>query len=91
MELIKLGSLSILHKNIGKKTKFDGFDSSKEKQCLAYGRDRDEKDVEATSFKGLPGERQVWNYLFEDGKWLVAHNDCNDFVPLTDEMIKSQH
>ena len=91
MKLIALGNLSILNENIGEKIAFDGFDSRKTPQCLAYGRDRDEKGVKATSFKGLPTEKQHWNYLFDNGKWFVAEHDRNKFVPLTDTIIKNKH
>jgi len=91
MELIALGNLSILNENIGEKIGFDGFDSRKTPQCLAYGRDREEKGQKARTFKGLPTEKQQWNYLFDNGKWFVAEDDSNKFVPLTDTIIKKNN
>jgi len=87
--LIALGNLSILGETIGEKVPFDGFDGQVNKQCLAYGRDRNETDCKATSFKKMPTDTESWNYLFEDGKWFVSRNSENNFVRLTAKIIKA--
>lgn len=86
-QLIALGNLSILGETIGEKVQFDGFDSQKNKQCLAYERDRGEKGQKAKSWKDKPSDTQQWNYLFKDGVWYVSNWDY-EFVLLTDKIIK---
>lgn len=49
-KLIDLGSISILAPKIGTKT---NFDSPKEGQVVAYGRDRGEEDVEADEYTDI--------------------------------------
>lgn len=85
--LIKLGSLSILGITIGKKVEFNGFDSQKNPQCLAYGRDRGETEVAATPWEVEIFNTQQWNYLFKDGVWYVSKYS-GEFVLLTDEIIE---
>ena len=89
-ELISMGNVSILHKNIGTKVSFEGFNSRKQKQCLFYGRDRDERDQEATSFLSteFPIETQEWNYLFVNGKWHVS-KDGKNYELMTYKFIKN--
>jgi hypothetical protein len=86
-ELIKLGDLSILGTTIGEKVPFNGFDSQKNPQCLAYGRDRGETGTKARPWGGVPSEKQAWDYLFKDGNWYVSQYN-NEFVLLTDEIIE---
>ena len=87
-QLIGLGDLSILNENIGKKVKFDGFDSGKTPQCLAYGRDRGE-GVTFRLFSGKPTEEQEYDYLFENRKWYVRFGDTKNWRLLTKELIKA--
>jgi hypothetical protein len=49
-KLIDLGSISSLAPNIGRKT---NFDSPKEGQVVAYGRDRGEEDVKADYYTDI--------------------------------------
>jgi hypothetical protein len=75
-ELMALGDLSSLGREIGGKTDFDshkGHDT-----CLAYGRDRGETDVGAKVFVSKlvwKNEMNKWEwgceyaYLFKRGKW----------------------
>ncbi len=70
--LIKLGALSFLGKNTGKKIDFDG---DRGDQCRAYHRDRgDELTIShfpnVTDYK-LNGDMEGYDYLFIDGKWQV--------------------
>ena len=53
-ELMALGDLSILGPEIGVKVEFDDYHKAnvKEAQCLAYGRDRGEENIDAASFVG---------------------------------------
>jgi len=76
-ELLALGSLSVLGESIGEKVDFDTFRNMKADptQCLAYGRDRGEKNVSQKIFK-TEGRyeayaQQSYNYLFENGHWTV--------------------
>jgi hypothetical protein len=90
LELMALGNLSILGESIGKKVKFDGFDSQKNPQCLAYGRDRGETEQEASNWTNKPTDLQEYNYLFKDGKWYVSRHDNNRYYLLTDKMINRE-
>ena len=72
-ELINLGDLSVLGEEIGTKTDFSTF--SGQDQCLAYGRDRGEKDtnfVNSVNFVWLinlaSGCNAEYLYTFENGK-----------------------
>lgn len=89
-ELISMGNVSILHKNIGIKVKFDGFNSLKQKQCLFYGRDREETEQEPTTFsfdKPKLDTLQAWNYMFFQGKWYVSKG-LGEFQLMTYKFIK---
>ena len=74
-ELLKLGNLSQLCENVNP-TETHTFDKPQDGVCVAYGRERGEKDQEAIVFEDL-GEfedsaKNSWadyQYLFEDGKW----------------------
>lgn len=74
-QLLDLGDLSVLGKEIGEKQDFDNFPVSNEKRnwCLAYGRDRDESDIDARIFKNeeefLDKCKEDFTYLFKDEKW----------------------
>lgn len=47
-QLIALGDLSVLDVNIGNKINFNDYDArDKARQCLAYGRDREERNTRA--------------------------------------------
>lgn len=74
-ELVNLGDLSALGQEIGKKQDFNNRETINKNWCLAYGRDRGEKNTEA---KSVPKEEflhsrlngEDYKYLFtEDGKW----------------------
>lgn len=74
-ELLNLGNLSNLDKNVNP-TDIHTFDKPQDGVCIAYGRERGEKDQEAIVFEDL-GEFEDsasnswadYQYLFEDGKW----------------------
>ena len=70
--LLELGNLSALGKEIGEKQDFYDFPSQDPNWCLAYGRDRGEKRMEA---KTIPLEEfqsdknWCYLYLFKEGEW----------------------
>lgn len=74
-ELLKLGNLSQLCENVNP-TESHTFAEPQKGVCVAYGRERGEKDQEAIVFEDL-GEFEDsasnswadYQYLFEDGKW----------------------
>ena len=74
-ELLKLGNLSQLCENIHP-TESHTFDKPQTNVCVAYGRERGEKDQEAIVFEDLAefedSAKNSWadyQYLFDDGKW----------------------
>lgn len=74
-ELIALGDLSSLGETIGEQT---DFNNAAKGQCLAYGRDRGETDVEAKTYAShddmLEQIGQEYDYLFTPGKgWTVRY------------------
>ena len=91
-ELIALGDLSSLDAEIGTKTDFR--DPAKG-QCVAYGRDRGEKNVDArtcSSWDQLISDfGQEYDYLFQLGKgWTVRYFAGweNAELPLTEALEK---
>lgn len=87
-ELIKLGSLSCLGEEIGEKHSFDpprigspeytDYEAKYGKMCLAYGRDRGEKNVSAQRHRNQQEfyeNGEEYNYLFVNGKWTVQSYD----------------
>ncbi|MFM1756873.1 MAG: hypothetical protein RL621_1855 [Bacteroidota bacterium] len=76
-QLIELGDLSILGPEIGEKHDFNAHSSNiaYKKMCLAFGRDRGERNVEFKSHvstKNIP--REQWLYLFRNGKWYYENS-----------------
>ncbi len=74
-QLIDLGNLSILGKDIGYKHRFD---EKVEGSCKAYGRDRGEQNTTAqtaTSLKHIYAKANYMGceyfYLFKNGQWFV--------------------
>lgn len=88
-ELIGLGSLSILAKDIGQKHDFN----EKVDCCKFYGRDRGEKNTEATEYENFDawlqsGLQQEFDYILRlDGQWYVRFND-NGLVLVKDTLQK---
>ena len=82
-ELLAQGDASIINENIGKKLPFNDYKSFHEsKQCRFYGRDRGEKNKEATQLKD---ESALLEFAFEQcdaeivymyvyGAWYVYDN-----------------
>ncbi|MDP2692714.1 MAG: hypothetical protein Q8O88_03700 [bacterium] len=86
--LIKLGDMSSLEASI-ERPEGHSYDKKVPGHTVFYGRDRGEKKVGPTNFKGMPTRKEEWNYLFQDGEWLVANSD-DSFQPLTDTIIKDE-
>ena len=97
-ELVSLGDLSVLGKEIGEKHNFDDS-SDREGQCTFYGRDRGEQDVGwkvANSFEEfleqVEGCGAEYYYVFRDGVWYAGCRYDTDgllkngLVPLEDAL-----
>ena len=89
-ELLKLGNLSTLDKNVNP-TESHTFDKPQAGVCIAYGRERGEKDQEAIVFEDL-GEFEDsasnswadYQYLFDNGVWSYRNvNKKNGWQELT--------
>jgi hypothetical protein len=85
-ELIALGDLSSLRQEIGSKQNFDAKFTDEpelpmsENWCMAYGRDRGERDTEAQTFETIgewvEAEAERWCeyfYLFDGQDWIVSN------------------
>ena len=69
-QLMKLGDLSSLGKELGKKQDFDQPTDSN--WCLAYGRDRGETRIGATTHNTLNeflDDGEQYNYLWDGVRW----------------------
>ena len=83
-ELIALGDLSSLGPTIGEKVNFNDPTAHKD-QCVAYGRDRGETGVDATTFGSwremLNKVGEEYNYLFVPGEgWYVEYDGRRGLV-----------
>jgi hypothetical protein len=101
VELICLGDMSVLAKNIGEKHPFSALDAdiSREEfndlydgQCVFYGRDRGEKGTEfrtAHSFREFldqcEGCGAEYYYILKNDEWLVG--DTYDYSPLSKQLM----
>jgi hypothetical protein len=72
-QLISLGDLSSLGKSAGTPPQGHSFDDPVEGYCVAYGRDRGEKNTEAGVFDDFESARKQdrgQDYIYEwDGSW----------------------
>ena len=101
-ELIALGDLSAIDKNIGNKIEFGNYKLRAEnKQCVAYCRDRGEKyahfdlldsELDLIKFAKRSCDAE-YVYMFAYGYWYVydihngeAYNEINKFKELEDEL-----
>lgn len=102
-ELIALGDLSSLRQEPGEAHDFDRGDDSlglTDNWCMAYGRDRGEKDTEAQTFETIAewveAEAERWCeyfYLFDGQDWIVSNgkkdsSDCFEFDFLEVAILK---
>ena len=92
-ELIALGDLSAIDKNIGNKIEFGNYKLRAEnKQCVAYCRDRGEK----LRIEILTSEKDILDYassccaeyvyMFAFGYWYVYDFENKSFVELEEEL-----
>jgi len=78
MQLLSLGDLSILGAEIGEKQDFDDRAGRNENWCLAYGRDRGEKDVGKKHkrtlriLKNYAKDVGPYLYIWEHDRWNVV-------------------
>jgi hypothetical protein len=86
-ELLALGDLSILGAKIGVKQDF--YDHAYDGMCLAYGRDRGEKDCKALKSLSVEAFEKETNdswgeyaYLFDGLDWWLFNEATSDWMPL---------
>jgi hypothetical protein len=73
--LLELGSLSILNEEIGEQQNFNNRDTHHEKWCLAYGRDRGDKNTKAKIAKSLSDIlHHNYYYVWVNGEWHCYDN-----------------
>ena len=90
LKLIKLGDLSVLGPEIGRKHAFSPFEVPDEERvafealteswCTAYGRDRGEKGTKAQKYKDIfefigDDRGQDYSYVYVNGKWECRNYD----------------
>ena len=81
-ELLKLGDLSVLGKFIGEK---QDFDKRVKDYCLAYGRDRGETGVSAstTTFENLLNNTTIdYVYVFDGDYWECYNTNTKESINL---------
>ena len=86
-ELMDLGDLSILGKEIGEKQDFDNY--TNRSWCLAYGRDRGEEGCEARTYVNLRAVENAFQgagcdylYVFDGQEWLFKRHNVKQFYSL---------
>jgi hypothetical protein len=79
--LMSLGSLSILAENLYS-TDIHTFNNPQEGVCVAFGRDRGEKNADSKSFTNISEFEKFmdrttadYQYLFNNGKWQYRNYD----------------
>lgn len=92
-ELIKLGDLSSIAASTGT-TEGHSFTCPVNGYCIAYGRDRGEKNVSASiqhyhDYKKHLDEE--FNYLFADGRWCQISKNDIEYLVLTQEEKTEMH
>jgi hypothetical protein len=92
-ELIALGDISVLDKNIGSKVDFQDWKLRElNEQVLAYGRDRNERDCKAENHhtNDWP-DTGLYQYLWEDGIWKFRYTGSGrgpiGWAELTKELV----
>ena len=88
-ELIGLGDISSLGKEIGEKQDFNGPRVNRD-WCLVYGRDRGETGVEARKCSYVDYTKEYFEeyiYLFTPGKgWQVRENGINYWADMSEAL-----
>ena len=89
-ELMDLGNLSYLAENLYCDNNSHSFNNPADKVCVAYGRDRGEKNEESRSFNNISEFEKYANntaadyqYLFNDNKWTYREFRSTDWKDLT--------
>ena len=68
--LLELGDLSVLGSEIGDQQDFYRRETHNENWCLAYGRDRGEKDTGALIHKSIDDMcSEEYHYIYDNGTW----------------------
>lgn len=93
-ELMNLGDLSSLNENLVP-TESHTFDKPQVGVCVAYGRDRGERNVNSVicedlgQYEDLGGDTGAeYQYLFEDNKWMYRNTYKGSWKDLTIEECK---
>ena len=91
-ELMDLGDLSCLAENVYPSGNHS-FNNPEPKVCIAYGRDRGEKNVDSNEFNTVSefekyGSGNDYQYLFEDGVWMYRNVHRGNWKVLTPEVCK---
>ena len=80
--LMSLGSLSYLAENLYSDKKAHSFRNPVDGVCVAYGRDRGEKNADSKSFTNISEFEKYANrttadyqYLFNNGKWQYRNHN----------------
>lgn len=84
-QLLELGSLSVLGKEIGEKQDFEDRSTHNENWCLAYGRDRGEKRVgmQNAPFQSLLSDDNVdYVYIFDGDYWECYDTGDGELIDL---------
>ena len=75
-QLLAIGDLSVLGPEIGVKIPFETHPIDRRNQCLAYGRDRGDSNVEARTFPSLRDaiEEGVgkFSYFWKEDRWIFS-------------------
>lgn len=97
-ELIAHGNASCIYENIGtepidfsRRCYDKEYYESVKHQCVFYARDRQERLSIQTLSKEKLKDWMGWNYLFENGKWLVSCSTSNyEWTSLEDVLRKEK-
>jgi hypothetical protein len=98
-DLIDLGDLSVLGKDIGTKINFEDrmeYVDGEMAQCRAYGRDRGDHGTSANKFKDFDDyannhQYEEYEYILRtDGRWYVSHWNNTAYEVLTAELIAEE-
>ena len=89
LELIQLGNLSSLDKNISAEQGVHTFDNPQPGVCVFYGRDRGEADQDPELFASyaeyIENETaQNYNYIMRNGEWYVDRNHLGDEIEFSE-------
>ena len=92
--LMDLGDLSYLGENVNPKGPHS-FKNPESGVCVAYGRDRGEKNVDGVIYEDLGGFEDAmenygcdYQYLFDNGKWMYRAGFDGKWSDLTPEICK---